>query len=291
MMTQRAKLRRLAFIPRVFPDRRSWHAGLPAARSAAMIADDSFSQCRSAVAPCQGNAAGEKAPRIRRILARSAAACRSCTAQLWVWLRPFRGAARRGRRALDRQPAAGAGDDGARQGAAKPHGGWRQRPRPRMKRFELAEFDRPFVADPAMARPAAAARSRPAIVQTVGRKRDRPGFGPGPRASVGHAASTAASSATSARRTRPRQQRQPRPALSPSRSSAGIAARSRDAGEARIAVARIVGKGDARPCAASRSAAPSDVEQRPHQRHIAVSAAASGAMRAMAASPLTPLPR
>ena len=54
-----------SFLPRA-----SWRAGWPAARLQAVI-HDSSSQCRSAVAPCQGNRPGEKAPRIRRILTRS----------------------------------------------------------------------------------------------------------------------------------------------------------------------------------------------------------------------------
>ena len=189
----------------------------------------SVCQCRSAVAPCQGNRPPKSPANPAHSNPIGQPRAGGCTQQLCVWLRPIRGAGgarRAGARSIVR-PLAGARDDGPRQGASKPHGVWRSgqirraalracRVRPGLRCRRRRWRGR-----------AGAAPPRPAIVQT-----DRPGArsgrlsGQGTGARAATAASTTASSATSARRTR-RASSASRPASDPSRSSIGIAARSR----------------------------------------------------------------
>ena len=225
MMTQRAKLRRLAFIPRRLscPERQGAADGRRRVLQA--VIHDSFTNVGPRLPPAKGtgrrkspanpahsNPFGHRLPKLAR-------------EQLCVWLRPIsrRARARRAgaRSTVRRSPRAG--DDGARQGASKPRGVWRSR---QIRRAAL----RACRVRPALrCRPrrwrgrAGAAQSRPAIVQTArpGTRSVRASARAAAQASA-TASSTAASSAASARRAR-RASSASRSAFSPSRSSAGIA--------------------------------------------------------------------
>ena len=230
MMTQSAKLRRLAFIPIRLSCSGPVHAGSPAARLLATIQrrPDVY-QCRSANATCQGKRPAQK----HRNSAHSNPARPPCAEvapnQLWLWLRPNRGgASRRLRRAARARRRAG-----RRSGSRRRPPGCVETARCLKKRQVPHEALRACQARPSPRCRCRRWRGRAGASVTSAGNRPNwtagnaigPASGHGSGANAATAASTTASSAASARRTR-RASSASRSALSPSRSRAGIAARS-----------------------------------------------------------------